>query len=115
MPEAGYASISYAAMAAGRVSSPDARFSALQGSAARHSSRNNNPSRPPSSAALRPCGCGVDRFGLSIAIEAAMVAGSETERQETTMANIGTFKKTGKELQGEIVTLSRSEERRVGK
>ncbi len=64
LPEAGFASIAYATMAVCRVSSPDARLSALQGSAARHSSRNNKPARPPSTALLRPCGCGVDRIGL---------------------------------------------------
>src|SRR6202522_4359880 len=53
-----------------------------------------------------PLGAASIASGVTIAIEAAMVAGSETERQETTMANIGTFKKSGNELQGEIVTLS---------
>jgi uncharacterized protein (DUF736 family) len=52
-----------------------------------------------------PAGAASIASGLSIAIEAAMVAGSQTERQETTMANIGTFKKSGNELQGEIITL----------
>ena len=44
-------------------------------------------------------------FGLTIAIEAAAVAGSETARRSD-MANIGSFKKVGNEFQGEIVTLS---------
>jgi uncharacterized protein (DUF736 family) len=44
-------------------------------------------------------------FGLSIAIEAAAVAGSKTARRSD-MANIGSFKKVGNEFQGEIVTLS---------
>jgi uncharacterized protein (DUF736 family) len=44
-------------------------------------------------------------FGLQIAIEAAVVAGSETARRND-MANIGSFKKSGNEFQGEIVTLS---------
>jgi hypothetical protein len=45
--------------------------------------------------------------GLSIAIEAAMVRGSEQSSRRTTMATIGTFKKTGNnEFTGEIVTLS---------
>jgi uncharacterized protein (DUF736 family) len=44
-------------------------------------------------------------FGFQIAIEAAVVAGSETARR-TDMANIGSFKKSGQEFQGEIVTLS---------
>src|SRR5258707_15685414 len=43
--------------------------------------------------------------GLTIAIEAAMVAGSKQPRRNE-MATIGTFKKSGNELQGEIVTLS---------
>ena len=41
----------------------------------------------------------------SIAIEAAVVAGSKTARRSD-MANIGSFKKVGNEFQGEIVTLS---------
>ncbi len=44
-------------------------------------------------------------FGLQIAIEAAMVAGLEPQRRSD-MASIGTFKKSGNEYQGEIVTLS---------
>src|SRR5215469_8198013 len=43
--------------------------------------------------------------GLSIAIEAAVVAGSKQPRRSD-MANIGSFKKVGNEFQGEIVTLS---------
>jgi uncharacterized protein (DUF736 family) len=43
--------------------------------------------------------------GLPIAIEAAMVAGSKPARRRD-MATIGSFKKVGNELQGEIVTLS---------
>jgi uncharacterized protein (DUF736 family) len=44
-------------------------------------------------------------FGFQIAIEAVVVAGSTTARRSD-MANIGTFKKSGQEFQGEIVTLS---------
>jgi uncharacterized protein (DUF736 family) len=44
-------------------------------------------------------------FGFQIAIEAAVVAGSKTARRSD-MANIGSFKKSGQEFQGEIVTLS---------
>jgi len=45
--------------------------------------------------------------GLSIAIEAAVVAGSKTAKGRSDMANIGSFKKVGgSEFQGEIVTLS---------
>ena len=55
---------------------------------------------------LRAFGCGVDRPGLAIAIEAAMGAGSRQPRK-TDMATIGTFKKTQNgEFRGEIVTLS---------
>jgi uncharacterized protein (DUF736 family) len=42
---------------------------------------------------------------FEIAVEAAVVAHLETSRRHI-MANIGTFKKSGSELQGEIVTLS---------
>jgi len=42
---------------------------------------------------------------LPIAIEAAVVAGSKQLRRSD-MANIGSFKKSGDEFQGEIVTLS---------
>jgi uncharacterized protein (DUF736 family) len=42
--------------------------------------------------------------GLSIAIEAAVVAGSEGKRRHH-MASIGSFKKVGAEFQGQIVTL----------
>jgi uncharacterized protein (DUF736 family) len=44
-------------------------------------------------------------FGFQIAIEAAVVVGSKTARRSY-MANIGSFKKTGQEYQGEIVTLN---------
>jgi uncharacterized protein (DUF736 family) len=44
-------------------------------------------------------------FGLSIAIEAAVVAGSKHNRRSD-MANIGSFKKVGNDFQGEIITLS---------
>jgi Protein of unknown function (DUF736) len=44
-------------------------------------------------------------FGFQIAIEAAVVAGSKIARRSD-MANIGSFKKSGQEFQGEIVTLS---------
>jgi len=40
-----------------------------------------------------------------IAIEAAVVVGLKTARRSD-MANIGSFKKVGKEFQGDIVTLS---------
>ena len=44
-------------------------------------------------------------FGLSIAIEAAVVAGSKHNRRRD-MATIGLFKKVGNDYQGEIITLS---------
>jgi uncharacterized protein (DUF736 family) len=44
-------------------------------------------------------------FGFQIAIEAAVVAGSKTARRSD-VANIGSFKKSGQEFQGEIITLS---------
>jgi uncharacterized protein (DUF736 family) len=44
-------------------------------------------------------------LGLSIAIEAAVVAGSKPARRSN-MANIGSFRKVGSDFQGEIVTLS---------
>jgi uncharacterized protein (DUF736 family) len=52
-----------------------------------------------------PSGAASIAFGLQIAIEAAVVAGSKTARRSD-MANIGSFKKSGQEFQGEIVTLS---------
>jgi len=60
----------------------------------------------PFSAALWPkTGAAPIAFGFQIAIEAVVVAGSTTSRRSD-MANIGTFKKSGQEFQGEIVTLS---------
>jgi uncharacterized protein (DUF736 family) len=44
-------------------------------------------------------------FGLSIAIEAAVVAGSK-HKGRSEMATIGSFKKVGNDFQGEIFTLS---------
>jgi uncharacterized protein (DUF736 family) len=44
-------------------------------------------------------------LGPLIAIEAAVVASSKQLRRND-MANIGSFKKSGSEFQGEIVTLS---------
>jgi len=53
----------------------------------------------------RPAGAASIAFGLSTAIEAAVVAGSKQSRRND-MATIGSFKKVGNEFQGEIVTLS---------
>ncbi|MDE2578590.1 MAG: DUF736 domain-containing protein, partial [Hyphomicrobiales bacterium] len=50
-----------------------------------------------------PVGAASIAFGLSIAIEAAVVAGSKQSRRSD-MATIGSFKKVGNEFQGEIVT-----------
>jgi uncharacterized protein (DUF736 family) len=63
-----------------------------------------SPRRHPS---LRygPTGAASIAFGFQIAIEAAVLAGSKTARRSD-MANIGSFKKSGQEFQGEIVTLS---------
>lgn len=47
----------------------------------------------------------VDHLSLQIAIEVAVVAESEPTRRSD-MASIGSFKKSGNEFQGEIVTLS---------
>jgi uncharacterized protein (DUF736 family) len=52
-----------------------------------------------------PAGASSIAFGLEIAIEAAVVAGSKQLRRSD-MANIGSFKKSGSEFQGEIITLS---------
>src|SRR3546814_1248401 len=68
-----------------------------------------------------PAGCAVNRLRPVDRHRGRNGAGSEQSSRRTTMATIGTFKKTGNnEFTGEIVTLSvqtknRSEERRVGK
>src|SRR5580693_566043 len=96
-------------MAAARLSSPGLatpRVSARGGPRFAHSSRGKKISPPPSSAAAAArAGAASIAFGFPIAIEAAVVAGSKTARRSD-MANIGSFKKSGQELQGEIVTLS---------
>jgi uncharacterized protein (DUF736 family) len=54
-----------------------------------------------------PAGAASIVSGFWIAIEAAVVAGSKTAHGDTTMANIGTFKKMDNgDYQGDIVTLS---------
>src|ERR1700722_16530194 len=65
--------------------------------------RKSHRGRPP----LRcgPAGAAALAFGFQIAVEAAVVAGSETARRSD-MANIGSFKKSGQEFQGEIAPLS---------
>jgi hypothetical protein len=61
-----------------------------------------------SSFAVEPLRCAPSIApGLSITIEAAMVRARKQRSRRTTMATIGTFKKTGSnEFTGEIVTLS---------
>jgi uncharacterized protein (DUF736 family) len=93
----GCASIAFAAMAAVRLSSPGLRpFLASQESL--------SAANPPLCSGPKT-GASSIAFGLQIAIEAAMVAGLEQQRRSD-MASIGTFKKSGHEFQGEIVTLS---------
>jgi uncharacterized protein (DUF736 family) len=72
-----------------------------------HSSRKPRKSRrrhPPLRSGQQ-AGASSIASGLQIAIEAAVVAGSKQPRRSD-MANIGSFKKSGSEFQGEIVTLS---------
>jgi uncharacterized protein (DUF736 family) len=72
-----------------------------------HSSRKPRKSRrrhPPLRSGQQ-AGASSIASGLQIAIEAAVVAGSKQQRRSD-MANIGSFKKSGSEFQGEIVTLS---------
>src|SRR6266700_7111059 len=95
-------------MAAVRLSSPGLatpRESARgdPGSPIPREARKSHRRHPP----LRcgPRGAASIAFGFQIAIEAAVVAGSKTARRSD-MANIGSFKKSGQEFQGEIVTLS---------
>jgi len=71
-----------------------------------HSSRAKKVSPPPSSAVLRPAGgCVVDRLRPEDRHRGRDGRGLETAK-ENDMANIGSFKKSGNEFQGEIVTLS---------
>jgi uncharacterized protein (DUF736 family) len=63
--------------------------------------------RMPSSAALRPARrCGVDRLRPTDRHRGRNGAGSKQRSRRTTMATIGTFKKSGNEFVGQIVTLS---------
>jgi uncharacterized protein (DUF736 family) len=71
-----------------------------------HSSRGKKLSPPPSSAALRPArGCVADRLRPRDRHRGRDGRGPETARRND-MANIGSFKKSGQEFQGQIVTLS---------
>jgi uncharacterized protein (DUF736 family) len=84
-----------------------ARHDFLPLPAAPASSRNNKVALAPSFASPRPKGAPAIASGLSITIETAMVrARKHTGSRRTTMATIGTFKKSGNEFTGEIVTLS---------
>src|SRR6202022_100994 len=72
-----------------------------------HSSRGNKVSPVPSSAPLRPAsGCVVDRLRLSDRPSRPRRSRARDSQRRSVMANIGSFKKVGSELQGEIVTLS---------
>jgi uncharacterized protein (DUF736 family) len=53
-----------------------------------------------------PNGCGVDRLRLSDRHRGRGGRGARKQQGESDMANIGAFKKSGQEFQGEIVTLS---------
>jgi uncharacterized protein (DUF736 family) len=96
-PKGGCASIACAAMADGLTFFPWA-------SPIPREARKSHRRRPPLRSGPKT-GASSIAFGLQIAIEAAMVAGLEQQRRSD-MASIGTFKKSGHEFQGEIVTLS---------
>jgi uncharacterized protein (DUF736 family) len=85
---------------------PQRRTDQLSSPGLRPSSRSKKVYRrhPPLRSGPR-AGASSIAFGLLIAIEAAVVAGSEQLRRND-MANIGSFKKSGNEFQGAIVTLS---------
>src|SRR5216684_2224308 len=93
-------------MAAARLSSPGLATPQARGPRLRPFLASQES---PAAAILRcapaPRGAASIACGLSIAIEAAMVAGSNSQG-ENDMATIGSFKKSGNEFQGEIVTLS---------
>src|SRR3984957_3822699 len=95
-PKGGCASIACAATASVRLSSPGLKPIPRE---ARNSHRRHPPLRSG------PMGASSIAFGSPIAIEAAVVAGSKQQRRSD-MASIGSFKKSGGEFQGEIVTLS---------
>jgi uncharacterized protein (DUF736 family) len=85
-------------MASVRLSSPAGRAGIPR------EARNSPRRHPPRCSGLQ-AGASSIASGLQIAIEAALVAGSKQPRRSD-MANIGFFKKSGSEFQGEIVTLS---------
>jgi uncharacterized protein (DUF736 family) len=70
-----------------------------------HSSRGKKVARRHPPLRCGPSGCGVDRLRLSDRHRGRGGRGLETARRSD-MANIGSFKKSGQEFQGEIITLS---------
>jgi uncharacterized protein (DUF736 family) len=81
------------------------RLSSPAGEAGIPREARNSPRRHPPRCSGPQAGASSIASGLQLAIEAAVVAGSKQPRRSD-MANIGTFKKSSSELQGEIVTLS---------
>jgi uncharacterized protein (DUF736 family) len=81
------------------------RLSSPAGQAGIPREARNSPRRHPPLRSGPQAGASSIASGLQIAIEAAVVAGSKQPRRSD-MANIGSFKKSGSEFQGEIVTLS---------
>jgi hypothetical protein len=71
--------------------------------------RNSHRRHPPLRSGPRADASSI-ASGFPIAIEAAVVAGSKQLRRSD-MANIGSFKKSNSEFQGEIVTLRPDKER----
>src|SRR6202051_5055581 len=96
-------------MAAARLSSPGPATPRASGRGAPGSPIPRDAQKSLAAAILRcaaaQTGAASIAFGFQIAIEAAVVAGAKTTRRSD-MANIGSFKKSGQEFQGEIVTLS---------
>src|SRR5438445_2808566 len=95
-------------MAAARLSSPGLATprERARGPRFAHSSRGKKVSPPPSSAALRPEW--VRRRSPSAFRSPSRPRWSRSSKtaRRSDMANIGSFKKSGQEFQGEIVTLS---------
>src|SRR5882757_4245075 len=95
-------------MAAGRLSSPGLATprERARGPRFANSSRGKKISPPPSSAALRPKR--VRRRSPSAFRSPSRPRWSRSSKtaRRSDMANIGSFKKSGQEFQGEIVTLS---------
>src|ERR1700742_2551304 len=81
------------------------RLSSPAGEAGIPREARNSPRRHPPRCSGPRAGASSIASGLQIAIEAAVVAGSKHPRRSD-MANIGSFKKSAGEFQGENVTLS---------